>query len=337
MVQVTVGIPVYNGAATLRRAVESILAQTHPAARVHISDNASTDDTAAIAEALAAEHDRIVFTRHPVNLGYSGNFGFVLGKAETDYFMWLAADDHVEPTYLERTLEALEADPGLVAAVSQALFVRPDGTRRRVEGTYSLLADPITNLAVYLSKPSDNTRLFGVYRTWALRSAFPPRYFHAYDWTVAGGTLLYGGHLEIPETLMVRDETPSEAYVRAVRRDNPTTLGRLFPVLHMTMDLVVRQRIPLRWPVLKAMLKLNLEMHMNYVLLYHPRYGNIISPILRKQLLWRLAARQPPFNARNPTVRGSNSLQGPGLDHPATKSRSGPRPAGTPGGTPRAT
>ena len=311
MAQVTVGIPVYNGAATLRCAVESILAQTHPAALVHISDNASTDGTAAIAKALAAEYERVTFTRHPVNLGYSGNFGFVLRDAKTEYFMWLAADDHVEPTYLERMLEALESDPGLVAAVSRALFVRPDGTRHHVEGTYSLLADPITNLAVYLSKPSDNTRLFGVYRTWALRSAFPPRYFHAYDWAVAGGTLLHGRHLEIPETLMVRDETPSDAYVRAVRRDNPTTLGRLFPVLHMTTDLILRQRIPLRWPVLKALLRLNLEMHMSYVLLYHPRYGNIISPILHKQLLWRLAARQPPSNAHNPTTEGATASKAP--------------------------
>lgn len=299
---VTVGIPVYNGAATLRHAVESILAQTHPAALVHISDNASTDGTAAIAEALAVEHERVVFTRHSANLGYSGNFGFVLEKAETDYFMWLAADDYVEPTYIERMLEALEADPGLVAAVSRALFVRPDGTRRRVDGTYSLLADPVTNLAVYLSNPNDNTRLFSVYRTWALRSAFPPRYFHAYDWALAGGTLLHGKHLEVPETLMVRDETPSAAYVRAVRRDNPTTLGRLFPVLHMTMDLIRRQRIPLRWPVLKALLKLNLEMHASYVLLYHSRYGNVIHPILHRYVLWRLQTPRPRSDALGPTM-----------------------------------
>lgn len=308
---VTVGVPVYNGAATLRRAVESILAQTHPATLVHISDNASTDDTAAIAQSLAAAHERVVVTRHPVNLGYSGNFGFVLDRAETGYFMWLAADDYVEPTYVERMVAALQGDPGAVAAVSRALFVRPDGTAHPVDGTYALSADRVTNLAAYLSKPGDNTRLFGLYRTQALQSAFPLRYFHAYDWAVAAGTLLHGRHLEIPETLMVRDETPSAAYVRAVRRDNPTTLGRLFPVLQMTMDLACRQRIPLRWPVLKALLKLNLEMHLGYVLEYHPRYARMIGPILRKHVLWRLEAPRPPSDAPDPmtgTMAATESL-----------------------------
>ncbi len=33
---------------------------------------------------------------------------------------------------------------------------------------------------------------------------------------------------------MIRDETPGAVYVKAVRRDNPTVLGRLFPALPMT-------------------------------------------------------------------------------------------------------
>lgn len=286
--RLTVGIPVYNGAATLRRTVESVLRQTYPAACIHISDNASTDGTAALAERLASEHDGVILTRQTTNLGYSGNFGFLLERAETEYFMWLAADDYIEPTYIERMLAALEADATLVAAVSRAVFVRADGAVRPVEGTYPLLADPVTNLAAYLSNPRDNTRLFGVYRTDALRSAFTPHYFHAYDWAVVGGTLLYGKHHEVPETLMVRDETPDIAYIEAIRRDNPTTLGRLFPVLPMTTDLIGRQGIPLRWPVLKALLKQNLEMHMWYVRLHYPRYYKAVSPVLRRYVLWRL-------------------------------------------------
>ena len=291
--KVTIGIPVYNGAATLRRAVESALAQTCPDIAVLVSDNASTDETAEIGQALAAADGRVTFTRQATNLGMSGNFGYVLDQAGTEYFMWLAADDAIEPGYVERMLDALEADPGLVACVSRAFFVDRDGPTRPVSGTYPLLADPVTNLAAYLSSPSDNTRIFGLYRTWALRRAFPPRYFHAYDWAVAAGTLLHGRHAEIPEPLMLRDETPGLAYIKGARRDGNSALGRLFPVLRMTADLVGRQRIPLRWPVVKALLRINLELHLNYVVVFHPRYGNLIGPFLRRYVLWRLAAPRP--------------------------------------------
>ena len=289
----TVGIPVFNGAATLRRTVESVLAQTHRVAVVHISDNASTDETPEIAQALADSNETVLFTRHAASLGMSGNFGFVLQQAETEYFMWLAADDIIEPTYVERMVGALEADPQLVACVSRARFATTDGTIRPVHGTYPLLADPVANLAAYLSDPSDNTRIFGLYRTRKLQPAFPSRYFHAYDWAIAAGTLLHGRHMEIPEFLMVRDETPGAAYVKAVRRDNLTILGRLFPALPMTADLIRRQRIPLRWPIIKALLRINLELHRTYALVHHPRYGRAVDPILRKYVLWRLEAPRP--------------------------------------------
>ena len=290
--RITVGIPVYNGAATLHRAVESVLAQTCPVTAIHISDNASTDETAALARELAMRSSTVRVTSHSENLGLSSNFGFVLKQAETEYFMWLAADDYLEPTYVERMLEALEADSSLVACVSRTRFLRGDGTTRLATGTFPLMGDTVSNLAAYLSGPSDNTRIFGVYRTPALKAAFTPSYFHAYDWAVAAGTLLHGRHREVSEILMVRDETPNVAYVRAVRRDNPTAFGRLFPAASMTRDLVQRQKIPLRPSILKALLRINLELHLHYCLTFHPRYGRAIKPLLRKYVLWRLAAPQ---------------------------------------------
>ena len=83
-VTVTIGIPVFNGAATLRRAVESALAQTHRGTLVQVSDNASTDATPQIGRELAATHPEVTFTRHESSLGISGNFGFVLDQAKTE-------------------------------------------------------------------------------------------------------------------------------------------------------------------------------------------------------------------------------------------------------------
>ena len=289
--QVTVGVPVYNGALKLRRAVESILAQTHKPDLIHISDNGSTDATGEIGQALAAEHATVSYTRQPTNIGPSPNFRFLLQQAKTPYFMWVAADDYLEPTYVERMLSVLESDPGLVTCVSRVLFVRPDGTSRLAVGTYPLQADRVTNLAAYLTNPNDNARVYGLHRTIPLQKAYPTSDFVvAWDWTLMAGTLLYGGHAEVPETLMVRDETPHQAYMIMIRRHARWWLERIVPLLPMSLGLLFHQRIPLRLPVVKALLYANIAAHFDYVREFHPRYARA-EPFVRRYLLWRLAYR----------------------------------------------
>ena len=59
---ITVGIPVYNNAATLRRTVESVLAQTRPATSILLSDDQSSDDSQRVGEQL--EHFPNTLTRN---------------------------------------------------------------------------------------------------------------------------------------------------------------------------------------------------------------------------------------------------------------------------------
>ena len=287
-IQVTVGVPAYNNAPTLRRTVESVLHQTHPHCLVHISDDGSTDATGEIGHALASEYETVTYTRQPVNLGPSPNFRFLLQRAKTPYFMWLAGDDYLKPTYLERMLAVLDSDPGLVTCVSRVLFVRPDGSSRLAVGTHPLQADTITNLVVYLSDPDDNARQYGLHRTQPLQRAFPTSNFLvAYDWALMAGTLLYGRHAEGPETLMVRDETPNQVYRLQIRRHARWWLERVVPLLPMSLDLLFRQRIPLRLPVMKALLYANIEKHFEYAREFHPRYARL-EPFVRRHLMWRL-------------------------------------------------
>ena len=290
MIQVTVGVPVYNGAATLRRAVESILRQTHQGCLIHISDNGSTDATGEIGQALAAAHATVTYTRQPTNLGFSPNFRFLLQQAQTPYFMWFAADDCLEPTYVERMLAVLESDPGVVTCVSRVLFVRPDGGSQLAGGTYPLQADTVTNLVAYLSNPDDNARVYGLHRTGPLQKAYPRADSNFFDWTLMAGTLLYGRHAEVAETLVVRDKTPHQAYMNLIRRDARWWLERVIPLLPMNLDLLFRQRIPLRWPVLKALLYLNIRLHFTYARAFHPCYAKL-ERFLDRHLLWRLAQR----------------------------------------------
>ncbi len=52
---VSIGIPTYNRSGTLKRAVESALAQDHDRLEVIVSDNASSDDTVEVARAYAGD------------------------------------------------------------------------------------------------------------------------------------------------------------------------------------------------------------------------------------------------------------------------------------------
>src|SRR5437588_11637496 len=71
---VSVGMPVYNMAATIREAVMSLLAQTFTDFELLIGDNASTDGTEEICRELAASDTRIRYVRHSENLGPTANF-----------------------------------------------------------------------------------------------------------------------------------------------------------------------------------------------------------------------------------------------------------------------
>jgi hypothetical protein len=145
---------------------------------------------------------------------------------------------------------------------------------------------------VYLSEPSDNTRIYGLYRTSILQKAYPPGSFHALDWAVAAGTLLLGKHGEIPDVLLFRDETPTESYTRAVRNDNRSAMTRIFPLIPMTSDLIFRQKIPLNGKILKALLRLNIDAHFAYMNAFHPSYLNDrVWLFWRQYIAWRLVTK----------------------------------------------
>jgi len=91
--QVSIGMPVYNGAKFIHEALDSLLAQTFTDFELIISDNASTDETEAICREYAAKDSRIRYVRQSTNLGAVANFKFVLDEAVGEYFMWAAADD----------------------------------------------------------------------------------------------------------------------------------------------------------------------------------------------------------------------------------------------------
>lgn len=110
---VTVGIPVLNGASTLPRTLDSILAQDHHSLRVIVTDNGSSDETREVVEAFAARDSRVEY-RFFERGAVEESFARSLHLAESDYFMWAASDDYWMPTFISASLSAIRPHQGFV-------------------------------------------------------------------------------------------------------------------------------------------------------------------------------------------------------------------------------
>ncbi|MBE2320247.1 glycosyltransferase [Solirubrobacter sp. CPCC 204708] len=107
--RVAVVIPTYNRARWLGGAIESILAQTYKDFRLVVSDNASTDDTAAVVARF--DDPRLTYVRRATNCGLNEHYNGWFANVEADYLYMVPDDDRLTPDALAVTVAALEANP----------------------------------------------------------------------------------------------------------------------------------------------------------------------------------------------------------------------------------
>lgn len=256
--KVTVGLGVHNGEKTLGAALDSLLDQSLQDISIFISDNASTDATAAICKRRAADHPNVIYHRHEKKLSIAENFRFALSLAKTDYFMWLAADDEIASSFIAKNHDFLHENPDYVSSQGRVLLHSDHVPTRYSNGTFKLSGTTADNMTAFLRRPADNSRFYGLFRTAALRASYPNGEIYAFDWAASLGTLLQGSQNEIDETLMLRDETPASDYLSSYRDYPGTGLARLFPVFPLSKYLLRHYRI-LRHPKpLLALLRLNI-------------------------------------------------------------------------------
>ena len=111
--RVTAIIGAYNNAATLERAIDSLLAQSVSDLELIVIDDGSHDDSPAIARRAAARDPRVRAIALGENLGISRSLNHALGLARAELVAIQDADDYSEPTRLERQLAALEREPDI--------------------------------------------------------------------------------------------------------------------------------------------------------------------------------------------------------------------------------
>ncbi|MFI5366778.1 MAG: glycosyltransferase family 2 protein [Candidatus Binatia bacterium] len=108
---VSVVIPCYNYGRYLRDCVRSVLEQPGVDVRVLIIDDASTDDSAAVAADLAAD-PRVELRVHALNQGSTRTFNEgLLQWATGTYTVLLDADDMLTPGALQRACALMDTHP----------------------------------------------------------------------------------------------------------------------------------------------------------------------------------------------------------------------------------
>ncbi|MCL3881738.1 glycosyltransferase family 2 protein [Marivita sp. GX14005] len=105
---VSVIVAAYNSALSLERAIDSALCQNGVCVDVIVSDDASSDDTAELAEKIAACDPRVSIMRSSVNRGPAGARNAALRIARGDWIAVLDADDSYEPGRLACMIEAAQ-------------------------------------------------------------------------------------------------------------------------------------------------------------------------------------------------------------------------------------
>ncbi|MCP5098435.1 MAG: glycosyltransferase [Chloroflexi bacterium] len=224
--RVSIGIPTYNGARYIRRALDSLLAQTHQDFEIIISDNASTDETAVIIHDYMQKDGRIRYTRNDVNRGATYNYNHVLALARGEYFKWMADDDVIHPQFIEKCVDELGRDRARVLVYAKAAFIdQEDRVLYRFDDVMKL--DPWSPSvvkrtgqmmqAIFRNGSAANVIVFGVVRTEALRAIRPLGNYFGPDFTIVTELALLGPIYEIPKLMLFyrRHQASSSTYKKS--------------------------------------------------------------------------------------------------------------------------
>ncbi len=211
---VTIGIPVFNGGATIEATALSVLTQTHRDLELLIVDNASTDATQTICEALARNDPRVRYVRNETNIGQNANFNKVRQLSTGTFHRWIGDDDWLEPTYVEECVQALLSAPDASLVSTYQAHVKPDGTELYDEyhGPRPMGSDPIKRLRIMLrlltGSPLWIDPVYCMIRSSHLPGPIPIRPVRFGDEILACELALEGSFLHIPQKLAYRSWAP---------------------------------------------------------------------------------------------------------------------------------
>ncbi|MEU4572370.1 glycosyltransferase family 2 protein [Nonomuraea sp. NPDC023979] len=261
---VSIALPVRNGADRLEGVVRSVLAQDHPDVELVISDNASTDGTEELCRDLAAGDPRVVYHRHPENVGLLNNFVHAARISRGAFVRWIGDDDRLDPGCVSRGLAEFAKDERTILVTTQVAYTGPDGVVRTAayDGTALASGDPVERFTEMLRLLNEShlliDPLYGMLRRGPA-TGIPRRNMLREDEVFAAKLALAGPWAHVNEVLAHRNWRQERISGVARRLDVPSWQSRLANTLQCRellawvrdCDLTADQRRRARAAVLK--------------------------------------------------------------------------------------
>lgn len=206
---VSIGVPVFNAERFLPSALDSLLNQTLSDFELIISDNASTDSTQTICEDYARRDRRVRYIRQKTNIGAPRNWNVLVHEARGIFFKWASANDYCAPAMLEKCVNAMQADPGLVLCYGRTKLVDENEQAIEVYGRDIAFDEdrPSERFARVCAHLSLNNIQCGVFQLDVLRRTRLDRLYPTGDMVLMAELALYGRFHMIPDELLFRRQS----------------------------------------------------------------------------------------------------------------------------------
>lgn len=123
-IKITVLLPVYNAAAYIAEAIDSVLAQTFTDFELLILNDGSTDATSDI---IRKYNDKRIVVIHQTNQGIAAALNTGIKHAKANYIARFDADDICVPDRLQKQYDFLAANPGYIVIGSAVDYMDEAG------------------------------------------------------------------------------------------------------------------------------------------------------------------------------------------------------------------
>ena len=137
-------VPARNEEANIEACVRSLLQQDYPALKIRVVDDHSTDRTAVIVRALAANDSRLELLQSPTLpagwLGKPHALDVGIRGAQADYFLFVDADVRVARSTVRRSVASAEKSQAGLLTVTPALVA---------QSFWERAAQPVVGMLLY--------------------------------------------------------------------------------------------------------------------------------------------------------------------------------------------
>lgn len=175
--RISVVLPNYNHGRLVEGALRALLAQSLPPSEIIVVDDASTDNSRSVIEAIA--HPRVRLLVNSQNLGVIRSLNRGLELVTGRYIYLAAADDLVMPGFFALAVKTLEQYPQVGLFCADAVLL--DGDSDRFHG-YRPVVRPFYGTGA--ASPAEATRMLRSFDNWILTGS---TLFRGEAWRAAGG------------------------------------------------------------------------------------------------------------------------------------------------------